>query len=157
MLIMVPLRSTLSYGGVKMKKTLLTVLLVSLAAVLSLGTLLPTGSANALTGPVAVHGVKYITGGVGIEERDLLKTAYKDYNLKLVFAMTSREYLASIKTVVSEPGGKTIFETVTDGPWLLARLPEGHYMVTAYYHQKEEAAQVDVGKGLSTVCIDWKK
>jgi hypothetical protein len=154
---MVPLRSTFSYGGAKMKKALLTVLVVSLAALLNLGTLLPADAASALTKPVAVGGVKYITGGVGIEERDLLKNSYKDYNLKLVLAMTSREYLADIRTVVSQPGGKSIFETVADGPWVLAKLPEGHYVVTAYYHQKKETAQVDVGKGLSTVYIEWKK
>ena len=52
--------------------------------------------------------IKYVTGGVGLEERAAMAKMENNYNLRLIFATRSGLYLANVTTDISGPDGKTV-------------------------------------------------
>jgi hypothetical protein len=102
------------------------------------------------------HGIAYMTGGVGVDERaDMARTA-DDFNLKLVFAEPSRPYLADVRVEIKDKNGTKLVDTSSDGPWFFARLPEGQYQVMVDHAGKKEEKTVDAGTSLQTLTFVWK-
>ena len=100
-------------------------------------------------------GISYITGGVGLDSIDRLTSLSSNFNLKLVFALRSGEYLSEVKVAISDMGGRTLLDTTTDGPWLLTKLPAGNYRIAATFGGNTEKRNISVGAGLRTVDFRW--
>ncbi len=103
------------------------------------------------------HGIDYLTGGVGLKDRMIMKEMEKDYNLKLVFATTSGNYLAKVHVDILDSKGEKIIEIPSKGPWLFVKLPYGEYMISVTHLEQKKAWRVKVGKGLKTVMFHWKE
>mgnify|MGYP006296639219 CR=1 FL=1 len=78
----------------------------------------------------------FVTGGVGLDEIAQLSAVSSQYSLKLVFALKAGNYLADVAVTVKDAKGGKIIDTVTQGPWLLAKVPPGAYTVTATFDGK---------------------
>lgn len=101
-------------------------------------------------------GISYVSGGVGDESTDRLNSMAGEFNLKLVFAMKSGEYLSGVRVVIIDAKGKTLLDTTSEGPWLLTRLPAGNYRIVASFAGKAEKRQVAVGANkLRTIDFRW--
>ena len=138
-----------------MKSALLVGLVALFIGTLSLGS--GVGSAEAAHFKEGIsHGIAYMTGGVGVDERaDMARTA-DDFNLKLVFAEPSRPYLADVRVEIKDKNGTKLVDTSSDGPWFFARLPEGQYEVMVDHAGKKEEKTVDAGTSLQTLTFVWK-
>ncbi len=115
--------------------------------------------ASDMMGPQAMQsdtGVMYMTGGVGIESRAKMDMDAGNYNLKVVVASTTGAYLADAMVTIKNASGKQIFKTMTDGPWLMVKLPAGSYRVTAAIDDRRETRKVSVSSRLKTVFFHWK-
>jgi hypothetical protein len=89
--------------------------------------------------------VQYISGGVGVEEREQMQSAAKDYNLHLVFSQKETgAYVAEISVSIKDAKGEEILQVVSDGPWLYAQLPAGTYTVTVAQAGRAISRQVKV-------------
>jgi hypothetical protein len=120
----VALRSGLMHGA------LCTVLLSGAAAALELRT---------------TNGVSFVSGGIGSDERAEMALALPDYNLKVATAAKrSGEYVAGVVLEVRDTGGKILFDTVLDGPWLLARLPAGTYELRLTHRDQTQTTKVSI-------------
>ena len=75
--------------------------------------------------------VPYISGGASAESREELLAVEKDYNLKIVTAEKSGDYLADVKVVIESAKKEQVLDTRMEGPILLARLPPGTYTIRA--------------------------
>jgi hypothetical protein len=73
--------------------------------------------------------VRFVSGGIGQEERSELQSLASDYNLKLIFATRDGHYLADVRTEVERMNGERVLDTTAQGPWLLADLEPGTYKV----------------------------
>lgn len=62
-----------------------------------------------------------ILAGDGTGSIDRLNSLVGDFNLKLVFALKSGAYLSGVKLTIADAAGKTLVDTASEGPWLLAR------------------------------------
>ncbi|HWV59006.1 MAG TPA: hypothetical protein VNZ57_16250, partial [Longimicrobiales bacterium] len=73
------------------------------------------------------------SGGVGLAERESIEALAESesLNLKLVFAEPDGPYVSGVRVAVRNANGEAVLEAVTNGPWLLARLPAGAYRVQA--------------------------
>jgi len=101
-------------------------------------------------------GVSYVSGGVGTDSIDRLNSLARDFNLKLVFALTSGSYVSDVRVAIADAKGKMMLDTTSDGPWLLTRLPAGNYQVVATLSGNTVKRQVAVGAGkLRTVDFRW--
>jgi hypothetical protein len=97
------------------------------------------------------HDIKYLAGGVGINERAAMDRMDKNYNLKLVFAEPSGPYLAHVNVAIENASGKKLIQTTDNGPWFFAKLPDGKYRVVATFQGKQEVREVAIGQSLQTV------
>ena len=77
-------------------------------------------------------GVTYLSGGVGHDEAIAMRKEAKQYSLSMFFSEGKRgEFVSDVHLVVKDKTGKIVFNTVSDGPILLVKLPAGDYFVTA--------------------------
>ena len=60
------------------------------------------------------QGIPYLSGGVGVDEREAIAAMGKDYSLKLMFAIKGGEYLSDVKVEISDSIGKKVLEAVAD-------------------------------------------
>ena len=81
--------------------------------------------------PVRAADVPHVSGGVGGAERDELRAKERDYNLKVVTATTSGDYLSGVPVVIESATNERVLETTMAGPILLATLPPGSYTIRA--------------------------
>jgi len=77
------------------------------------------------------QGIPYISGGVGEEERDMLRQVEGDYNVKLLFAVKEGNYLSDVNVTIEDSQGKKILAAVSLGPLFYTKLPPGKYKVMA--------------------------
>ena len=77
--------------------------------------------------------VRYLSGGIGLGEREALKAmaAKEKMNLKLVFAERSRAFLSALPVTITDSKGAVVLKLTIDGPWLFAKLPAGEYRYRA--------------------------
>jgi hypothetical protein len=91
-------------------------------------------TAGALPPAQTQGAVTYVSGGIGQQEAQVFEAAAAQYPLALEFALkhTPRaEFTANVHVIVTDAKGQHVLDTRSDGPFLLAKLPAGHYTVTA--------------------------
>lgn len=128
-------------------------------AAISLGSalLVPVASAKSDEAVRTAGGVSYVSGGVGTDSIDRLDSIASDFNLKLVFALTSGNYVSDVKVTIADAAGKTLLDTTSEGPWFLAKLPVGNYQVVATFAGKAEKRTIAVGaEKLETIDFRWE-
>lgn len=105
------------------------------------------------------QGIPYMSGGIGIDEREAFAAMGKDYSLKLMFALKSREYLSDVKVEISDRIGKKVLNAVAEGPWFFTNLPPGNYTVTVTMMGKaqQNVVNIDKGKKQTTLRFYWNE
>jgi len=100
--------------------------------------------------------VAYLSGGVGADSRDELLAKEKEYNLKIVAAETSGDYLAGVQVVIQSARKEQVLDATMEGPILLARLVPGRYTITAVSDGQTLTRTVTVpAQGLGRVDLRW--
>ncbi len=127
------------------------------AIALLLGTLAATPAALAADEALvkSENGVSFVSGGVGDTSSDRLKSLAKDFNLKLLFALKSGEYVSDVNVTIANSAGKTLVNTMSEGPLFLAKLPAGNFKIVATLGSKSETRTVSVGNQMRTVDFRW--
>ena len=99
-----------------------------------------------LSGPESqtYKGIPYLSGGIGVDERETLRQQAKDYNLMLGFAEKAGNYLSDVEVVIKNAKGDTVLEAVSQGPWFFTKLPAGTYTVIATMTGKTQRHVVKV-------------
>jgi hypothetical protein len=77
--------------------------------------------------PTTINGVETVCTGVGSAKDDPRWAAYP---VKIVIANTSGQNLAAMQIALTK-GGKAVVQTICDAPWVLFKLPSGHYAASA--------------------------
>ncbi len=85
--------------------------------------------AAAVAAPAA--DVPYVSGGVDADARAELLAKESEYNLKIIAAEQSGDYLADVKVVIERANKERMLDTTMEGPILLAKLPPGTYTIRA--------------------------
>ncbi|UCV17546.1 carboxypeptidase regulatory-like domain-containing protein [Ferribacterium limneticum] len=90
--------------------------------------------------------VTYVSGGIGDEERDEIRLREVDFNLKLLFSERDGSYLGSVDVVVLNPKGEKVLEANSVGPFLLARLPRGSYVIKVSMNGQEQQRKLSISE-----------
>ena len=109
---------------------------------------------------ISPDGIEYLTGGKTPREADAVKRAAQEFPLELVFVEhdgKSKRHLYDNPVVIRDASGKVVFAGRTDGPYFLARLPEGRYTVTTHWDSWSFTKPVTIGADRSRVVFAWKK
>jgi hypothetical protein len=99
--------------------------------------------------------VPFVTGGVGLENREEMRALEPGYNLRVVFASATGEYLAGVGVVIRTTEGNTVLHTVSEGPWLYVKLPPGTYTVSAEQGGASITKRIVVDGRPSTLRFSW--
>lgn len=96
--------------------------------------------------------VKYLTGGIGDDERAEMEAAKAEYSLHVINARKSGEYLEDTRTVISRKDGKEYVPLldVNAGPLLYAQLAPGSYLVEATRYGITKKKNVVIGTKTKT-------
>jgi hypothetical protein len=82
--------------------------------------------------PQEQNGISYVSGGIGIDGVNAIKSMQSNYNLRLMFASNgSGQYYAEVRVTIMDPGGSALLQAVSDGPYFYARVKPGQYKVMA--------------------------
>jgi uncharacterized protein YigE (DUF2233 family) len=102
------------------------------------------------------NGISYVSGGVGSESIDRLTSMSREFNLKLVFAMKSGEYVSDVGVVIADAKGNVLLDTTTEGPWFLTRLPAGHYQIAVSFAGKVYKQKIALeARKIRTIDFRW--
>ncbi len=106
--------------------------------------------------PVEVGNVKYITGGIGDEERNTLQSVEKDYNLRIMSAYKDGAFSGDTHVIIRDHAGGELIN-VSAGPLFYARLPAGTYMVEAVNGDESKKQKVLLNQSKATsVHFSWQ-
>ncbi len=127
------------------------------------GTLmLATTMAHAATSlpPVQRLGnINYVTGGIGQAESSAIEHASHNWPLTLEFAVKDKQradFVAGVTVDVHDAGKHVKLNLKSDGPFVLAKLPPGRYLVDATLDGKTLHEQVVVASGHPAKAIfEW--
>ena len=104
----------------------------------------------------AASGVSYVYGGIGDDSIERLNSLAGGFNLKLVFALNSGNYVSGVRVAIADAAGKTVLDTTSEGPWFLVKVPAGNYQVVATFAGTAVKRQVAVVKAaFKTVDFRW--
>jgi len=129
----------------------------SLAAILfGVAGLAPNAGANDEAIVHTAGGVPYVSGGVGAMSIDRLSSLARDFNLKLVFALQSGEYVSDVRVAIADAAGRTLLNTTSEGPWFLTSLPIGTYQIVATFAGNAVVRQIAVNSAKHrTIDFRW--
>jgi hypothetical protein len=103
--------------------------------------------------------VTYVTGGIGSDEWHAFERAEAQYPLTLEFAkqaLPRAEFLSDVQVVIQDMRGNEVLNTTTQGPFLLANLPQGQYKVTVRYEGSTKQSTVSVNSAFHRrVIFEW--
>ena len=92
------------------------------------------------------NGISYLTGGVTLDERQEMADQRKNFSLLLKFAAKSGRYLGDVVVNITNGKGAALFDSTTDGPWLLVNLPAGSYTLKAVSGGVSQSQKISIGK-----------
>jgi hypothetical protein len=100
--------------------------------------------------------VPHVSGGIGSAEREELRNNERDYNVKVITATKSGDYLSGVLVVIESAKKERMLETTMAGPILLAKLPAGSYTITATAGGETLTQTVTIeAQGLRQVDFRW--
>ncbi len=73
------------------------------------------------------NGVSYISGGIGDEEKDQLKTQEGQFNLRLQIVGLNGEFLSDVRMVLKDAKGATLVSMNDAGPFVYMQVAPGQY------------------------------
>ena len=105
------------------------------------------------------NGVSYISGGIGLDEREAMNAMANEYNLRISVATKGEgKYLSDAKVTVQDKQGNVVLEDMANGPWFWAKLPSGTYKVTAEIDGKAQTRTVTIGNsGAARLDLYWNE
>jgi hypothetical protein len=103
--------------------------------------------------------VTYLSGGVGHDEAAAMRKEAKQFPLSLEFVKRAKpndEFLADVSVTIKDRDGKTALHTISNGPYLLARLPDGKYSVSVEARGMTKTREIVVAQGQPEhVIFEW--
>lgn len=108
--------------------------------------LTPSEVASGALTPQTDQGVRYVSGGIGIEERGWLAAHGHEFNIHATFAVAQGgSFVADVGVVIKDAQGKTLLTTTANGPKFMAELKPGRYTLVATHDGQSLSRQFTVG------------
>jgi hypothetical protein len=143
-----------------MRKAIAAAALSGLAAATAAAASIPKEQTVSLPQARKVGEVTYLTGGKEESEALALKRAASRFPLELVFVEKSgkrERHLADMPVRITDAEGRVVFDGLSAGPYFLARLPKGRYVVSTRWDAWSSSRPVKIGGERQRVVFAWSK
>ena len=103
--------------------------------------------------------VTYMSGGISRDQQSAMERVASGYPLELHFLASGPAYGPSYVPVkIRDRTGKVVLDARSNGPLMLADVPDGHYTVSARHAGKTERLDVNVEHGKhEMLAFDWRR
>lgn len=94
--------------------------------------------------------IRYITGGIGLDEAAAFKQAAARYMMELQFVQKARpldEFLSDVRVIVRARSGAVVLDAISQGPYLLANMPAGRYDIEVNHNGMIKRQAMDMRPG----------
>ncbi|MGN6580844.1 MAG: carboxypeptidase regulatory-like domain-containing protein [Bordetella sp.] len=98
--------------------------------------------------------ISYTSGGVGQDEEQAFKQQAPNWPLALQFSGAGGQYIADIHLSIMKRDGTKVLEAVSQGPFMLVKLPPGAYTIRAAYKHQKQQKNVNIS-GHASVAFRW--
>lgn len=116
-------------------------------------------SMNSPLPPVQNQGqIEFLTGGIGLNESQAILQEGGKWPLMLELAkvgVSRAEYISDVQIIIKDASGSTMLETITNGPYLLAKLPPGKYFLDATYQGNTLRRELILQKEHKKITLLW--
>ena len=103
--------------------------------------------------------IEFLSGGIGKEQADAILREGRSWPLMLELAQgdaPNAAYISDVRVIIKDGSGNTVLDTVTEGPFLLVRLPSGKYSIEANYESTTRHRDVTIEKkGGKKITLIW--
>jgi hypothetical protein len=127
-------------------------------AVLISGLALVSMSSLVYAEDTTANNIKYLNGGIGQEESDMMKTKAGDFNLRLYMSEGKHgHFITDTKVTIKDKKGNVVLDLASGGPMLFIEVENGHYTIQADYLGNKIIRKVVVTnhRGVN-VYLTWK-
>lgn len=100
--------------------------------------------------------IAYLSGGIGQDEQQMLKSAEAQYPVKVVFANTNGAYMSDVDVTVNDAAGEKVLGLTTDGPVLLMDLQPGTYTLSADDGGQVKTQKLQVSESKRSYTLHFK-
>lgn len=101
-------------------------------------------------------GVSFVSGGVGQDESQALRSVASEWPLSLRFTARSGEYLADVHVTITDTHGTSVLDTTSRGPYMLVKVPPGRYSVHVSHADISKTSAVTVtASGSARATFTW--
>ncbi len=110
--------------------------------------------------PQALHqgDVTFVTGGVGLDESQALRTEAPRWPLAMRFTGSGADYLADVHVKITSGADTTVLQADSRGPYMLVQLRPGKYTVKATYDGHDQTRSITIGrKGHQKLDFSWSE
>ena len=98
----------------------------------------------------------FISGGIGLDERQEMYANRDRYNLRLTFANAKGAYISGVDVSIEPLSAKgTAMHCPDAGPLLFLSLIPGKYRISAAFEDKTQVLTVNVSPGASERVLYW--
>ena len=105
--------------------------------------------------PMQSGEIRYVTGGIGDEERNAMQAMENEYDLHIMSATRNGSFAGDTQIKISSSKGTELLTTVA-GPLFYADLPNGKYIVEALHDGATRRQNVTITHGkASKVHLSW--
>jgi len=103
------------------------------------------------------QGIRYVSGGIGLSEREELSALSPQFNLRLMFAIHGAgNYLADVGVRIVDSGGAVVLDAKSEGPYFLVQLPPGRYTVEVSGRDQIQRQTAQVGARQTRLNFFWR-
>jgi hypothetical protein len=102
------------------------------------------------------QGIRYVSGGIGLSEREELSALSPQFNLRLMFAVQRGSYLADVQVRILGAGGTVVLEARSEGPHFLTQLPPGRYTVEVSARDQTQRQTAQIGTRQTRLNFFWR-
>jgi hypothetical protein len=98
--------------------------------------------------------ISYTSGGVGQDEEQAFKQEAPNWPLALQFSGAGGEFIADVHVSIVKRDGTKVLEAVSQGPFMLVKLPPGAYTLHVEYKQQPQQKDVNIS-GHASAAFRW--
>jgi hypothetical protein len=100
--------------------------------------------------------VSFVSGGVGQDESQALRSAASQWPLSLRFTARSGEFLADVHVTIEDAHGTSVLDATSRGPYMLVKVPPGRYSVHVSHADISKTSAVTVSaSGTARATFTW--
>ena len=102
--------------------------------------------------------LELVNAAVARVQTSLPPTAKITANRLTFAALPGRQYLSGVNVKLADASGKTLLDTVSDGPLFYAAVPPGHYRLTVTSSGQAQTGEFSVaGNGVVSRAFFWRR